>query len=100
MRGNLHDLVEAFASGPPFEGDPGVIAAVDAAVAEGNEAVRRRYFPDRPAPLFRPSARTGAPAPETPRVSDEAVRLMAFLWEAKQTQVLQLKQRLDRRPRP
>jgi hypothetical protein len=99
VRGNLHDLVEKFASGPPFEGDAGIIDAVDATVDEGNESVRRRYFPDRPPPLFRPTAR-GAIAPtEEPEISDEAVRLMAFLWEAKQTQVLRLKRRLDQRGR-
>ena len=99
MRGNLHDLVEKFASGPPFEGDAGIIDAVDAAVEESNEAVRLRYFPQRPAPLFRPTARGGTASPREPEISDEAVRLMAFLWEAKQTQVLQLKRRLEQRGR-
>jgi hypothetical protein len=99
LRGNLNDLVETFASGHPFEGDPEIIAAIDAAAADSNEAVRRKYFPERPAPLFSPAARTGAASPEAPEISDEAARLMALLWEAKQTQVLQLRRRLDQRDR-
>jgi hypothetical protein len=99
MRGNLHDLVEKFASGAPFEGDSQIIEAIDAAVAQSNETVRSKYFPQRPAPLFHPNLREGAASPERPGLPDEAVRLMAFLWEAKQTQVLQLKRRLDQRGR-
>ncbi len=99
LRGNLHDLVEKFASGPAFEGDPQIIEAVDAAVAESNEAVRRKYFPQRSPPLFHAAEPIVAPPTAPPEISDEAVRLMAYLWEAKQTQVLQLKRRLDQRNR-
>ena len=95
VRGNLADLVETFASGPPFDGDAGIMMAIDAAVAESNEAVRRRYFPTRPAPLFPPTPRAGSAPAQEPEISDETVRLMAFLWEAKQAQVLQLKKRLE-----
>jgi hypothetical protein len=97
LRGNLVDLVETFASGPPFEGDPNIIDAIDRAVEESNETVRRRYFPLRAPPLFSSTPLNGSDACETPEIPDEAVRLMAFLWEAKQTQVLQLRRRLERR---
>jgi len=96
LRGNLHELVEKIAYGTPFEGDAEVIEAVDAAVGESNEAVRRKYFPQRPAPLFPAVTRAGGASSGAPEIPDEAVRLMAFLWEAKQTQVLGLKRRLDR----
>ena len=98
LRGNLVDLVERFASGSPFEGDAEIIEAIDTAVEESNEAVRRRYFPQRPAPLFAKMIRSTIVSPP-PEISDEAVRLMAYLWQAKQTQVLQLKRRLDQRGR-
>jgi hypothetical protein len=104
LRGNLHELVETFASGPPFEGDADIVGAIDAAVEESNEAVREKYFPNRPAPLFPSTAHNSTRILQRPEIDDEAARLMARLWEAKQRQVLQLKQRLERRgsaePRP
>ncbi len=99
LRGNLNELVEKFASGPPFGGDPEVITAIDAAVEASNEAVRCKYFPQRGAPLFPPTAGGESDGSLSPEISEEAVRLMAFLWEAKQTQVLQLKKRLQQRAR-
>ena len=97
LRGNLHGLVETFASGPPFEGEIEVIDAVNAAVAQSNEAVRRMYFSERPPPLFRPTVGAATASLKEPEIPDDVVRLVAFLWEAKQRQVLQLKQRLDKR---
>lgn len=96
LRGNLHDLVEQFSDPAPYEGDAKIMAALDLVVSDGNERVRRRYFPDRPAPLFTPP-RSSVPTGEVTEVVPEAaIQLIARLWEAKQQQVLQLRQRLER----
>ena len=96
LRGNLHDLVEQFSDTVPYEGNAKIMAALDLAASEGNERVRRRYFPDRPAPLFT-SPRSSVPIGEVTEVVPEAaIQLIARLWEAKQQQVLQLRQRLER----
>ena len=98
LRGNLHDLVEQFGDRAPYEGDAKIMAALDHAVSEGNEQVRMRYFPDRPAPLFKPSIPSKDSNQQVVVVPEAAIELMARLWEAKQQQVLQLRQRLERPP--
>ena len=101
LRGNLHDLIGEFTGDCPFEGDPAVIQALDDAMSEANESIRRDFFPRLPAPLFasrphRGPSTAGLAEPAAETGLDAAARLAAHLWIAKQAQVLDLRDRLDR----
>lgn len=93
-RGNIQEVLEEFADDPPWEGDAEIMRALEAALAASNERVRRRFFADRPAPLFAPAAPEPASAAAEPD-EDEVIRAAAHAWQVKQAQVLRLRAKLD-----
>jgi hypothetical protein len=97
VRGNLHELVEQFGDDTPFEGDIAIMTALDQAMSAGNERIRQRYFPQMEGPLFKPTRPSPVVKAPIAPIPEAGIRLMARLWEAKQQQVLQLRQRLEQR---
>jgi hypothetical protein len=97
LRGNLHDLIANFADDIPFEGVQAVCDALDEDMSAANERVRRRYFPQIGAPVFKPA--TWPEASEGFDRDAARAKLIAHIWKAKQGQVLDLRAALLRAQR-
>lgn len=96
LRGNIQDIVEELVDDVAFEGDADVMNAFDRAMAESNERVKARYFPDLAGPLFGPPSPRPAGAERREVTSDDLMTVMAHVWEAKQRQVIRMRNRLEK----
>jgi hypothetical protein len=97
-RGNIQEIVEAFPDDVPYMGDPSTIARLDDDMAAANERLKARYLASQPGPLFVPTAARDEATAEADVDPDDIMRVMAFVWETKQQQVLRLKKRVEGLP--
>ena len=94
LRGDVAGLLERRGAGSRLSMPRRLAQALIRRFSASNERLRQRYRPDLPAPLFESELAVSEGA-SVPLSTDEAVAIAAYLWQAKQAEVLRLRSELE-----
>jgi len=94
LRGDVAGLLERRSGGSRLSLPRRLAQALIRRFAASNERLRQRYLPEHPAPLFDLEPQVDEALPKD-LSADEAVAIAAYLWQAKQAEVLRLRAELE-----